>query len=75
LVVIDEIGKMECLSPLFRETVVRILDSIHPVVGSVPLKGGPFIQQIKERKDVLLIKVSENNRDELVKYGNLPVLR
>ena len=68
IVIIDEIGKMECYSPLFRETLVKTLDSANLVVGSIALKGGPFIQKIKERKDVLLVTVSERNRDSLVAY-------
>ena len=68
IVIIDEIGKMECYSPLFRETLVKTLDSENTVIGSIALKGGPFIQKIKERKDVLLVTVSEKNRDSLVTY-------
>ena len=68
IVIIDEIGKMECFSPLFRETLVKTLDSSNLVVGSIALKGGPFIQKIKKRKDVSLVTVSERNRDSLVAY-------
>ncbi|TET67706.1 MAG: NTPase [Candidatus Aminicenantes bacterium] len=67
MVIIDEIGKMECFSPLFRETVIRILDSKHSVIGSIPLRGDLFIERIKKRKDIMLIQVSEKNRDTLVK--------
>ena len=66
IVVIDEIGKMECFSPLFRDTVLQVLYSKHPVLGSIPLRGGPFIEEIKKCKDVLLIWVSEKNKDSLV---------
>ena len=65
MVVIDEIGKMECISPLFRDTLMKVLDLRNPVIGSISLKGGPFIQQIKRRKDVRLVQVSANNRDSL----------
>jgi nucleoside-triphosphatase len=65
LVVIAEIGKMECLSALFQEKVIGILEATNPVLGSVSLKGGPFIQGIKERDDVRLIHVTEKNRDSL----------
>ncbi len=65
VVIIDEIGKMECLSPLFRKTLIETLDSRNPVIGSVALKGGPFIEKIKEREDVHLIFMSEKNRDSL----------
>lgn len=65
IVVIDEIGKMECLSPLFRQTLVKILDSKHHVIGSIAQKGDRFIQEIKERNDIMLVDVSEKNRDKL----------
>jgi nucleoside-triphosphatase len=71
MVVIDEIGKMECFSPLFKNTLVQTLDSKNPVLGSISLRGNQFIQRIKERKDVRLVQVSEMNRDMLVEdfYG------
>jgi nucleoside-triphosphatase THEP1 len=68
IVVIDEIGKMECLSPIFRETLAKVLDSENLVIGSIAQKGDAFIEEIKERKDVLLVMVSEKNRDSLVLF-------
>jgi nucleoside-triphosphatase len=68
IVVIDEIGKMECYSPLFRERLIKTLDSANSVIGSIAQKGSPFIEKIKERKDVLLVSVSEENRDSLAAY-------
>jgi nucleoside-triphosphatase len=65
IVIIDEIGKMECLSTLFRETLIRTLDSDSPVIGSIALRGGPFIEEIKKRNDVTVIAISEKNRDTL----------
>ncbi len=66
LVVIDEIGKMECFSELFKKTLESVLDSDHPVIGSIAMKGDRFIQKIKERSDVLLVTVTPQNRDQLV---------
>jgi nucleoside-triphosphatase THEP1 len=68
IVIIDEIGKMECLSPIFRETLAKVLDSENLVIGSIAQKGDAFIEKIKERKDVLLVTVSEKNRDSLVLF-------
>jgi len=65
LVVIDEIGKMECFSNLFKKTLETVLDSDHPVIGSISIKGDRFIQKIKKRPDVLLISVTVQNRDKL----------
>jgi nucleoside-triphosphatase len=64
LIVVDEIGKMECFSRLFRDTLMRMLNSSHRVLGSIALKGERFIQGIKARDDVLLIGLSEANREE-----------
>ena len=66
IVVVDEIGKMECFSGLFRQTLMKILDATNTVVGSISLKGNAFIGAIKKRPDILLISVSEKNRDYLV---------
>ena len=69
IVVIDEIGKMECFSPLFREALVKVLDSENAVIGSIAKKGDKFIQKIRERTDVFLVHLTEKNRDELVGFS------
>lgn len=65
IVVIDEIGKMECYSALFREMLVRALDGPQLVIGSIALKGDPFIREIRRRPDVRIITVTRENRDTL----------
>lgn len=62
---IDEIGKMELLTPGFRELVLRVFESPFPVVATVPLKPVPFVDDLKKRPDVTLIKVTVANRKEL----------
>ena len=64
-VVIDEIGKMECFSSLFKKTVLDVLDKSNVVIGSISLRGDQFIKRIKGRSDVLVVEVSEKTRDEL----------
>jgi len=68
LIVIDEIGKMECLSPLFRKAVMRAMDSPNPVLASIARKGSPFMEGIKARKDVMLLKMTTANRDALAAF-------
>jgi nucleoside-triphosphatase len=65
LVVIDEIGKMECFSERFKKALVSLLDSEHRVLGSITMKGDRFIRQIKARDDVMLVTVTPKNRDKL----------
>ncbi len=66
IIVIDEIGKMECLSSVFREVLLKTLHSDNWVVASIALKGSPFIERLKEGRDVVLFAVTEKNRGSLV---------
>jgi nucleoside-triphosphatase len=63
VVVIDEIGKMECFSRFFRENILRVLSMENLVIGSIAIRGDRFIQSIKKREDVSLISISESTRD------------
>ena len=67
IVVVDEIGKMECFSRLFKETLIQALSSDNLVIGSVAIKGDRFIQSIKTRDDVSLVSISKNTRDLALK--------
>ena len=70
MIVIDEIGKMECFSTLFQETLIQALESKNPILGSIALKGDSFIARIKKRKDVHLIRITEKNREIYVQMFN-----
>lgn len=65
LVVIDEIGPMELLSPEFRQVVLDILGKSASVLGSIVWRSTPFTDQIKSRPDVTLLEVTPENREEL----------
>lgn len=66
LVVIDEIGKMECFSALFREKTQAVLSSDKPVLAAIAQRGGGFIAEVKERWDVHLRTLTWENRDHLL---------
>jgi nucleoside-triphosphatase len=65
IIIIDEIGKMECFSQLFLDLVIKLLDSEKVVLASISLRGDRFIDLIKTRKDIGLFVVLRENRDEL----------
>jgi nucleoside-triphosphatase len=65
LFVVDEIGKMECFSPVFLELLAKVLDGPVPVLATVAFTGGGVIARVKIRSDVDLLKVSPENRDTL----------
>ncbi|MFQ6022133.1 MAG: NTPase [Acidiferrobacterales bacterium] len=62
---IDEIGKMECLSERFVRAVRQILDYKKPVVATVSQQGAGLIAAVKRRQDTELWEVTRANRDEL----------
>ena len=67
VIVIDEIGKMELLSPRFQEAVWKALDAENPVLGTITLARHPFAQKVKERDDVKIYEVTKENQDEILK--------
>lgn len=67
IVVIDEIGKMECFSEAFKKGVVAALDSDKTVLATIALHGDAFVESLKKRPDVTLIRITETNRDRLPK--------
>jgi nucleoside-triphosphatase len=62
---VDEIGKMECLSARFVRAIERLLSSHRPLVATVGARGSGFISEVKERPDVELWHVTRANRHEL----------
>jgi len=65
VIIIDEIGKMECFSNKFIEAAQRALDASNIVVGTITLGGSDFILQVKKREDIEIIEVTAENRDQL----------
>jgi nucleoside-triphosphatase THEP1 len=57
---------MECLSARFRELVVAVLRSDQAVLATIALRGDRFIESLKARPDVNLVRVTQQNRDQLV---------
>ena len=62
IIVMDEIGKMECLSGKFRALVNRVLDSSTPVLATIAKSGPALIDEIKKREDVVLMEIKRETR-------------
>ena len=65
ILLIDEIGKMECFSPRFVQAVRTVLDGPMPIVATAALSGPGFIADVKRRPNVELLEVTAQNRDGL----------
>ncbi len=66
LIIIDEIGKMECFSDSFKNLLKKILNSGKLVITTIALKGSGLIPEIKEREDVKLFELTYRNREALL---------
>jgi len=65
LIIIDEIGKMELLSPYFRKSILKALACPKPVLGTITLAKMPIVNKIKSRTDVYLLDLKRNNQKEI----------
>jgi len=65
IVLVDEIGKMECFSARFCRTIERLGDSPVPLVATIAAKGGGLIAAMKSRPDARIFTLSHADRDAI----------
>ena len=65
LYLVDEIGKMECLSPRFVEHMQRIVDGRVPLIATVASRGSGYIAAVKRDPRCELWTLSRANRDAM----------
>jgi nucleoside-triphosphatase len=66
VIIIDEIGKMECISDKFNKLLKTILEQERPVIATIASKGEGIIEDIKKLADVELFVMTQNNRNSLL---------
>jgi nucleoside-triphosphatase len=66
LVMIDEIGKMECFSKEFLSRVFDAMEAEVIFIATIALKGTGPIAKIKKRADIRLFEISRQNQDTIV---------
>ena len=67
IIIIDEIGRMEMYSDLFKKEVKNVLDCPLPVLGVIQMQRNLFLDSIRNRGDVTVIRITPDNRDALPK--------
>ncbi|OGM29366.1 hypothetical protein A2801_01615 [Candidatus Woesebacteria bacterium RIFCSPHIGHO2_01_FULL_41_10] len=65
LVFIDEIGRMQAFSGTFLKTVGKVLNSSSNILATIVFDPEPWSIEFKENKNVVLVRVYEENRDLL----------
>jgi len=66
LVIIDEIGKMECFSRKFLSLLNELLHSETRLFATIAQKGSGSIAEIKQRQDAKLFVMTHHNRDTII---------
>jgi nucleoside-triphosphatase len=66
LFVIDEIGKMECLSGKFVAAVRRLFISDKSVLATVAQKGKGLISEVKKYPDIRIFNLTKQGHDETI---------
>ncbi len=64
-IVVDEIGKMELLSPQFKKVIWNALETDKKIIGTIKLKHDYFTAEIKKRKDTRIFELTKTNREEV----------
>ena len=64
LILMDELGPHEAEAILFRQMVFKVLDGPVPVLGVLQEARSPFLQEIAQRPDVTLLRITEENRND-----------
>ena len=65
VIILDEIGMMECFSEMFKEAALKALDAPNIVIGTITLGGDDFIQSLKNRDDMEVTEITLQNSDTL----------
>ena len=69
LLYLDEIGQMQLYSNRFKALVTKFLDSSNVCIATISaVFDDNFINEIKKREDVILVKVSPENREEKIEF-------
>lgn len=63
VVLVDEVGKMECFSRRFCAAIERLMDGPVPLVATLAAKGGGLIAALKARPGVHLLTLTHANRE------------
>jgi len=65
LIIMDELGFFETEAYKFQKTVKKCLSSEIPVLGVLKKADTVFLNSIKERKDLILLTTTPENREDI----------
>jgi len=66
--IIDEIGKMELFSPLFKDFIKSIVEGNYFFIATATISKIPFVDWVKNNPHVQLFQLTKFNRKELLTF-------
>ena len=68
LVVMGGLGRFEISARKFRQAVNEALESPVPVLGIIKEHSNPFLDEIRNRKDIQVLRTTDENNNEIRHY-------
>jgi len=65
VIVMDELGRFECGLVEFTNCVFAALNAPKPVVGVLKDESNPFLDEVRARRDVRVLRLDRDSRDEV----------
>ena len=64
--IIDEIGKMELFSPLFKDFIKSIVEGNYFFITTAAISKIPFVDWVKSNPRIQLFQLTKSNREKLL---------
>jgi len=64
--IIDEIGKMELFSPLFKDFIKTIVEGDYFFITTAAISKIPFVDWVKNNPRIQLFQLTKSNREKLL---------
>lgn len=68
LIILDEIGFLEENAENFKSSIRKVLNSDKVVLGVLKEFDSPFLNELRNRKDIFILKVTLNNRNYITNH-------
>ncbi|WP_454053023.1 nucleoside-triphosphatase [Clostridium sp. Marseille-Q7071] len=68
LIVLDEVGFLEENAENFKSSIIKVLDSNKIVLGVLKEFDSPFLNELRNRKDISIVKVTLDNRNYIASH-------
>lgn len=66
IIIMDELGFMESEALIFQDKVFELLDGNTPVLGAIKPDKNPFLNKVRNHKNVMVCEITKNTNERIV---------